>query len=110
MESDIEKIIDNKVENLWNRLKPELKERIMINISNEESPTNFNSWGQVHAMTPKSVITIWKKSVVRIMKEAIEDNLRELIIHEISHVLGITEGQMPEHENKPQFFYPDENN
>lgn len=75
---DIYDLIDEQVE----LLKPELKGKFVYRISDEES----NSYADTMYLEPP-IITFYANNIERMTDKPIKQSIRELISHELLHVL-----------------------
>lgn len=81
----IEKIIEEQ----YDLLKPELKDKFIFRTTDEESNDYANT-----IYTNPPIITFYVKNIITMTDKPIKQSIRELITHELIHVL-----QVPGYEN-----------
>ena len=101
-----QKIIQKIFERLYKRLKPSLKNRALFLLIPEESPIKDSVAQTIYTNPP--TIKIYIKTFERLINSFIHENIKEVITHEVIHVIGLDHYGTDENEHKVNFFKEDE--
>lgn len=98
-------MIEDLIEEQINHLKPELKKKFVYRFTDEES----NAYADTQYLNPP-MITFYIKNIEKMTDKPMKQSIRELITHELIHVLQVPgyeihkEGEAQERFQKLNFF------